>query len=117
VSRALLAPRSMIVRLFTEHVLLDGQTDRSQTTRSACLDLHRPQARLLQLPHPLSLRLPQPASPGDSSNPLKGKSFYANPYYASEIISLASPSLVAAGSTALAAKATNVAKVGTFYWL
>jgi cellulose 1,4-beta-cellobiosidase len=57
------------------------------------------------------------ASPGDSSNPLKGKSFYANPFYASEVLSLAAPSLVAAGSTALAAKATNVAKVGTFYWL
>jgi cellulose 1,4-beta-cellobiosidase len=57
------------------------------------------------------------ASPGDSSNPLKGKNFYANPYYASEIISLASPSLVAAGSSGLAAKATSVAKVGTFYWL
>jgi cellulose 1,4-beta-cellobiosidase len=57
------------------------------------------------------------ASPGDGSNPLKGKSFYANPFYASEVISLAAPSLVAAGSTALAAKATAVAKVGTFYWL
>ncbi|OAL04200.1 1,4-beta cellobiohydrolase [Phaeosphaeriaceae sp. SRC1lsM3a] len=56
-------------------------------------------------------------APSDSSNPLKGKSFYANPYYASEIISLAAPSLSAAGSAALAAKATNVAKVGTFYWL
>jgi cellulose 1,4-beta-cellobiosidase len=56
-------------------------------------------------------------APGDGSNPLKGKSFYANPYYASEIISLAAPSLSAAGSAALAAKATNVAKVGTFYWL
>ncbi|KAL6705339.1 hypothetical protein ACN47E_007149 [Coniothyrium glycines] len=55
--------------------------------------------------------------PADSSNPLKGKGFYANPFYASEIVSLASPSLAAAGSTALAAKATNVAKVGTFYWL
>ncbi|KAH7086462.1 1, 4-beta cellobiohydrolase [Paraphoma chrysanthemicola] len=54
---------------------------------------------------------------GDSGNPLKGKSFYANPYYASEVYSLASPSLVAAGSTALAAKATNVAKVPSFYWL
>jgi cellulose 1,4-beta-cellobiosidase len=57
------------------------------------------------------------AAPADGSNPLKGKNFYANPYYASEIISLASPSLVAAGSTALAAKATKVAEVGTFYWL
>ncbi|KAH7080146.1 1, 4-beta cellobiohydrolase [Paraphoma chrysanthemicola] len=53
----------------------------------------------------------------DSGNPLKGKSFFANPYYSSEVYSLASPSLVAAGSTALAAKATNVAKVPSFYWL
>ncbi|KAL5118535.1 hypothetical protein ACEQ8H_003550 [Pleosporales sp. CAS-2024a] len=57
------------------------------------------------------------ASPGDGSNPLKGKNFYANPFYSSEIVSLAAPSLSAAGSAALAAKATNVAKVGTFYWL
>ncbi|KAH3985104.1 glucanase [Parastagonospora nodorum] len=57
------------------------------------------------------------ASPGDGSNPLKGKNFYANSYYASEINNLAAPSLVAAGNAALAAKASNVAKVGTFYWL
>ncbi|OAG09935.1 1,4-beta cellobiohydrolase [Paraphaeosphaeria sporulosa] len=53
----------------------------------------------------------------NSANPIAGKSFYANPYYSSEIVSLAAPSLSAAGSAALAAKATNVAKVGTFYWL
>ncbi|KAF2257462.1 glycoside hydrolase family 6 protein [Trematosphaeria pertusa] len=57
------------------------------------------------------------SAPTDSTNPLAGKSFYANPYYASEVISLAAPSLSAAGSAALAAKATDVAKVGTFYWL
>lgn len=57
------------------------------------------------------------AAPSDSSNPLAGKGFYANPYYSSEIVSLAAPSLSAAGSAALAAKATEVAKVGTFYWL
>lgn len=56
-------------------------------------------------------------SPGDDSNPLKGKNFYANSYYASEINNLAAPALVAAGNAALAAKASNVAKVGTFYWL
>ncbi|KAJ4301506.1 hypothetical protein N0V90_003599 [Kalmusia sp. IMI 367209] len=53
----------------------------------------------------------------NSANPLAGKTFYANPYYSSEIVSIAAPSLSAAGSAALAAKATNVAKVGTFYWL
>ncbi|KAL5400075.1 hypothetical protein PMIN06_001037 [Paraphaeosphaeria minitans] len=53
----------------------------------------------------------------NSANPIAGKAFYANPYYSSEIVSLAAPSLSAAGSAALAAKATNVAKVGTFYWL
>ncbi|KAL1596680.1 hypothetical protein SLS60_009328 [Paraconiothyrium brasiliense] len=53
----------------------------------------------------------------DSANPLAGKTFYANPYYSSEIVSIAAPSLSAGGSGALAAKATNVAKVGTFYWL
>ena len=58
----------------------------------------------------------QPAAT-NSGNPLAGKTFYANPYYSSEIVSLAAPSLVAAGSTALAAKATKVAEIGTFYWL
>lgn len=53
----------------------------------------------------------------NSGNPLAGKTFYANPYYSSEIVSIAAPSLVAAGSTALAAKATKVADIGTFYWL
>ncbi|KAJ4351785.1 uncharacterized protein N0V89_007129 [Didymosphaeria variabile] len=53
----------------------------------------------------------------NSANPLAGKTFYANPYYSSEIVNIAAPSLSAAGSAALAAKATDVAKVGTFYWL
>ncbi|KAF2147225.1 glycoside hydrolase family 6 protein [Aplosporella prunicola CBS 121167] len=52
-----------------------------------------------------------------SGNPISGYSFYANPYYASEILSSAVPSLSAKGSASLAAKATEVAKVGTFYWL
>ncbi|KAF2195694.1 glycoside hydrolase family 6 protein [Zopfia rhizophila CBS 207.26] len=52
-----------------------------------------------------------------SGNPMAGKTFYANPYYASEISSLAVPTLSAKGSATWAAKATNVAKVGTFVWL
>lgn len=48
---------------------------------------------------------------------MAGKSFYANPYYASEISSLAVPSMSAAGSAAWAAKVTGVAKIGTFVWL
>jgi len=59
------------------------------------------------------------SSPGtpNPANPIAGKTFWANPYYSSEIVSLAAPSLSAAGSASWAAKATNVAKVGTFYWL
>lgn len=53
----------------------------------------------------------------NSGNPIAGKTFYANPFYSSEIVSIAAPSLVAAGSSALAAKATQVANIGTFYWL
>ncbi|OCL08445.1 glycoside hydrolase family 6 protein [Glonium stellatum] len=52
-----------------------------------------------------------------SGNPMAGKSFYANPYYASEISSIAVPSLSAMGSATWAAKATDVAKIGTFVWL
>jgi cellulose 1,4-beta-cellobiosidase len=58
------------------------------------------------------------ASPAaNTDNPLAGWGFYANSYYASEISSLASPSLAAKGSSTWAAKATEVAKVGTFVWL
>ncbi|KAF2478328.1 putative 1,4-beta-D-glucan cellobiohydrolase C [Lindgomyces ingoldianus] len=52
-----------------------------------------------------------------SGNPMAGKSFYANPYYASEISSSAAPTLSAKGSATWAAKATEVAKIGTFVWL
>jgi cellulose 1,4-beta-cellobiosidase len=52
-----------------------------------------------------------------SGNPLAGKTFYANPYYASEILSSAVPSLSAKGSATWAAKASEVAKIGTFVWL
>ncbi|KAL3425826.1 Exoglucanase 2 [Phlyctema vagabunda] len=48
-----------------------------------------------------------------AGNPFSGYALYANPYYASEISSLAIPSL----SPALQTKAAAVAKVGTFVWL
>jgi cellulose 1,4-beta-cellobiosidase len=46
-------------------------------------------------------------------NPFSGVALYANPYYASEISTLAIPSLSAAQATA----AAQVAKVPTFVWL
>lgn len=48
-----------------------------------------------------------------SGNPFAGKQGYANPYYASEVSSLAIPSL----PSSLAAKASAVAKVPSFTWL
>ena len=48
-----------------------------------------------------------------SGNPFAGVALYANPYYASEISSLAIPSLTGA----MATKAAAVAKVPTFVWL
>ena len=57
------------------------------------------------------------SSPGTtasvSGNPFAGKQIYANPYYASEINSIAIPSLPAS----LAPAASAVANVGTFVWL
>ncbi|KAI4154578.1 MAG: hypothetical protein LQ340_001587 [Diploschistes diacapsis] len=50
---------------------------------------------------------------GYASNPFAGKQIYANPYYSSEIHSLAIPSLTAPYN----ALATQVAEVGTFFWL
>jgi len=52
-----------------------------------------------------------------TGNPFAGYQIYANPYYSSEIHTLAIPTLVSQGKTALAAKASEVAKVGTFVWL
>nr|AIO06741.1 cellobiohydrolase 3 [Penicillium oxalicum] len=52
-----------------------------------------------------------PAS--NSGNPFKGYQPYVNPYYASEVQSLAIPSLAAS----LAPKASAVAKVPSFVWL
>jgi len=48
-----------------------------------------------------------------AGNPFAGKQIYANPYYSSEIHTLAIPSLTGT----LASKATAVAEVGTFVWL
>lgn len=48
-----------------------------------------------------------------SGNPFSGVELFPNPYYASEIINLAVPSLPAS----LQAKASAVAKVPTFAWL
>ena len=50
---------------------------------------------------------------GAANNPFAGKQIYANPYYSSEIHTLAIPSLTAPYNTA----ATEVAEVGTFVWL
>ncbi|KAI5795399.1 cellobiohydrolase II [Peziza echinospora] len=52
-----------------------------------------------------------------SGNPFIGYSAYANPYYSSEIYTSAIPTLSAAGKSALAAKASQVAQIGTFVWL
>jgi cellulose 1,4-beta-cellobiosidase len=46
-------------------------------------------------------------------NPFAGYDFYANPYYSSEVHSLAIPSLAAS----LRPAASAVAKVGSFVWL
>ncbi|KAF2650779.1 glycoside hydrolase family 6 protein [Lophiostoma macrostomum CBS 122681] len=53
----------------------------------------------------------------NTDNPLAGYEFYANPYYASEVSSSAVPTLSAKGSATWAAKATEVAKIGSFTWL
>jgi cellulose 1,4-beta-cellobiosidase len=48
-----------------------------------------------------------------SGNPFAGKDWYANPYYSSEIYTLAMPSLPAS----LKPAASAVAKVGSFVWM
>ncbi|KAH8726092.1 cellobiohydrolase II [Phaeosphaeriaceae sp. PMI808] len=48
-----------------------------------------------------------------SGNPFAGKNWYANPYYSSEVHTLAVPSLPAS----LKPAATAVAKVGSFVWM
>lgn len=52
-------------------------------------------------------------SGSSSGNPFAGKQMYANPYYQSEVYSLAIPSL----PSSLVAKASAVAKVPSFTWL
>ena len=49
----------------------------------------------------------------NSGNPFSGYQLYANPYYSSEVYTLAIPSL----TSSLAAKASAVAKVPSFVWL
>lgn len=49
-----------------------------------------------------------------SGNPFSGYQLYANPYYSSEVISEAIPSLSA---TSLAAAASKVAEVPSFFWM
>ncbi|PGG98976.1 hypothetical protein AJ80_09431 [Polytolypa hystricis UAMH7299] len=67
--------------------------------------------------NPSTLTTTTRPAPTNSDNPLAGYEFYANPYYSSEIHSLAIPTFIAAGKTELAAKATGVAEIGTFAWL
>jgi cellulose 1,4-beta-cellobiosidase len=49
-----------------------------------------------------------------AGNPFQGVTQYANNFYASEVHTLAIPSLV---NKALAAKASAVAKVPSFFWM
>ncbi|KAH9883019.1 hypothetical protein J1614_000386 [Plenodomus biglobosus] len=64
----------------------------------------------------LSQALPQatpvPTAP-PAGNPFAGRDFYANPYYSSEVHTLAMPSLPAS----LKPAATAVANVGSFVWM
>ncbi|KAH6642406.1 cellobiohydrolase-like protein II precursor [Boeremia exigua] len=61
----------------------------------------------------LTTPVPQPEARQASTNPFAGYSFYANPYYSSEVHTLAIPSLPAS----LKPAASAVAKVGSFVWL
>jgi cellulose 1,4-beta-cellobiosidase len=51
-----------------------------------------------------------------SGNPFSGYQLYANPYYSSEVHTLAIPSLTGTLS-ALAAAATQAAEIPSFVWL
>jgi cellulose 1,4-beta-cellobiosidase len=55
-----------------------------------------------------------PEQQGAGANPFSGFTQYANNFYASEVHNLAIPSLVDKG---LAAKASAVAKVPSFFWM
>ncbi|KAF1810821.1 1,4-beta-D-glucan cellobiohydrolase C [Eremomyces bilateralis CBS 781.70] len=50
-------------------------------------------------------------------NPFAGYELYVNPYYSSEVHSIAIPSLQTGGKTALIPKASAAAKVPSFVWL
>ena len=70
------------------------------------------------LPQATGTPSPTPTSPSvttaaASGNPFAGKDFYANPYYSSEVYTLAMPSLAAS----LKPAASAVAKVGSFVWM
>lgn len=56
---------------------------------------------------------PQPEARQAATNPFAGYSFYANPYYSSEVHNLAIPSLPAS----LKPAASAVAKIGSFVWM
>ncbi|KAH8687695.1 1, 4-beta cellobiohydrolase [Tricladium varicosporioides] len=62
---------------------------------------------------PVTTAAPGGTTVAAAGNPFSGIAMYANPYYASEISSLAMPSLTGA----MATKAAAVAKVPTFVWL
>lgn len=62
---------------------------------------------------PVTTAAPGGTTVAAAGNPFSGIAMYANPYYASEISSLAIPSLTGA----MATKAAAVAKVPTFVWL
>jgi len=53
----------------------------------------------------------------NTGNPFSGLKQWANPYYQSEVSSIAIPSLSADGNAAMATKAAAVAKVPSFTWL
>lgn len=63
-------------------------------------------------PRSSTVQAPTPTAAA-SGNPFAGKDFYANPYYSSEVHTLAIPSLPAS----LKPAASAVAKVGSFVWL
>lgn len=69
------------------------------------------------LPQATSTAVPTPTSSGPavtaSGNPFEGYQQYANPYYSSEVISLAVPSMT--GS--LAAQASAAADIPSFHWM
>lgn len=75
---------------------------------------------VVAVPAPEPTPMPEPDKVLDArmplaTNPFAGKSFYANEFYASEVRSAAS--VIAQTDSALAAKASKVADIGTFMWM